>query len=66
MRSQMALENGLQKLVHFLGFALRLQLHPAVGKIRYPSDYIKPLSDLPDRKTEADALDATLEKSSFR
>jgi hypothetical protein len=59
------MKDCVEKLFDLFRHTLDLELHPAIRKIRYPTSDIKALSDLFDRKTEADALNTTLKKSAF-
>jgi hypothetical protein len=65
VRPEIALQDCFEKLFDFLRAPLDLDLHPAIREICYPSRDVEALSDLFDRKTEADPLDPTLKKSTF-
>ena len=57
--TQMAVENGLKKFLHFAFFTLNLQFDSTVNQVLHRSDYVIPGRDRFNRKTETNTLYAS-------
>ena len=64
--SKMRIVDGIQESIDFRTLALDFQLYSAVEKVFHPTDYLKPLGDLPNGKPESYTLNPTLIQDSFR
>ena len=60
--AKLALQNSFEERSHFVLFARGLELDPAVGKVADPACDVVALCYVPDRVTEADALNITFVK----
>jgi hypothetical protein len=62
MRAQFTLANGFEERAHFMLFAGRQELDPAVRQIAHRTSHVEALGNLPDRVTKTDALDVAFVK----
>jgi len=54
--SKMRIVDGIQETFDFRSLALHFQVYSPVEKVSHPTDYLKPLGDLPDGKPESYTL----------
>jgi hypothetical protein len=64
--SEMAIENGLQKFVHLMLFALNQKFNPAIDEVFHRSNYLVSRRNRFDGEAKANTLDSSLVKNSFR
>ena len=63
---EMAVENGLQKFLYFIHFALNQEFDSAIDEVFHRSNYLVPRRDGFDGEAEANTLDPSFVKNSFR
>jgi hypothetical protein len=63
---EMAIEKGLQELVHFILFALNQEFNPAIDEVFYRSNHLVSRRNRFDGEAEANTLDPSFVKNSFR
>jgi hypothetical protein len=63
---EMAVENGLQKFLYFILFTLNQEFDPAIYEVFHRSNHLVPRRDRFDGEAEANTLDPSLVKNSFR